>query len=152
MINVYYRLEEFTKLEGLIEKIQEKDPLLNHLANKLQSVGLCESAVNAYVKFGDIKRAIDACVILHQWNQAVELAEEHKFVQIEGLLQKKFAAHLIDKNKKMEAIELYRKANRNTESAKLLAEIAADLQMQKAPPLMIKKIYVLAAFEVDSYK
>lgn len=52
----------------------------------------------------------------------------------------------------MEAVELYRKANRNTESAKLLADIANDLQNQKAPPLMIKKIYVLAAFEVDSYK
>ncbi len=52
----------------------------------------------------------------------------------------------------MEAVELYRKAYWNTESAKLLASIALDLQNQKAPPLMIKKIYVLAAFEVDSYK
>jgi len=31
---------------------------------------------------------------------------------------------LIEKNQKMEAIELYRKANKNTEAAKLLAEIA----------------------------
>jgi len=52
----------------------------------------------------------------------------------------------------MEAVELYRKANKNTESAKLLADIASKLQAQRAPPLMIKKIYVLAAFEIDSYK
>jgi hypothetical protein len=31
---------------------------------------------------------------------------------------------LIEKSKKMEAIELFRKANKNTESARLLAEIA----------------------------
>jgi hypothetical protein len=34
------------------------------------------------------------------------------------------ASHLMESNKKIEAIELYRKANKNTESARLLAEIA----------------------------
>lgn len=52
----------------------------------------------------------------------------------------------------MEAIELYRKANKNTDAAKLLAEIAQELREKNAPLLLIKKIYVLAAFEVDSYK
>ena len=52
----------------------------------------------------------------------------------------------------MEAIELFRKANKNTESARLLASIAEDLREKNAAPLLIKKIYVLAAFEVDSYK
>jgi WD repeat-containing protein 35 len=58
----------------------------------------------------------------------------------------------MEKDKKMEAVDLYRKANKNTESAKLLCDIANQLHQKKAPPLMIKKIYVLAAFEVDSYK
>jgi WD repeat-containing protein 35 len=58
----------------------------------------------------------------------------------------------MEKNKKMEAVELYRKANKNTESAKILATIAQELRQKNAPPLLIKKIYVLAAFEVDSYK
>lgn len=52
----------------------------------------------------------------------------------------------------MEAVELYRKANKNTESAKILAQIAQELREKYAPPLLIKKIYVLAAFEVDSFK
>ena len=76
-------------------------------------------AVKAFVKKGDVKRAIDTCVILNQWNLAVELAEKNNFLQIEGLLQK-YAQHLMERNKKMEAVELYRKAYRNTESAKLL--------------------------------
>jgi WD repeat-containing protein 35 len=36
----------------------------------------------------------------------------------------KYANSLLEKNKKMEAVELYRKANKNTESAKILAQIA----------------------------
>jgi hypothetical protein len=34
------------------------------------------------------------------------------------------AAGLMERNQKIEAIELYRKANKNTDSARLLAEIA----------------------------
>lgn len=107
--------------------------------------------MKVYIKSGDVKKAIDCCVLLNQWNLAVELAEKHNFLAIEQLLAR-YASHLIQKDKKMEAVELYRKANKNTESARLLAEIANKLQGQRAPPLMIKKIYVLAAFEIDSYK
>ena len=64
----------------------------------------------------------------------------------------KYANSLLEKNKKMEAVELYRKANKNTESAKILSQIAQELREKYAPPLLIKKIYVLAAFEVDSFK
>lgn len=144
-------MEDFTALEKLIASIPENNPLLETLGDKFASVGICEAAVQSYVKFGDVKRAIDCCVLLNQWNQAVELAEKHNFLAIETLLSR-YASHLIEKNKKIEAIELYRTANKNTESAKLLADIAQQMRKEKAPPLLIKKIYVLAAFEVDSYK
>lgn len=52
----------------------------------------------------------------------------------------------------MQAIELYRKANRNHEAAKLLASFADELKARNANPVLLKKIYVLAALEVDSYK
>lgn len=86
-------------------------------------MGLCDAATRSYLRLGDVKKAIDCCVLLNQWNQAVELAEQHNFLQIEQLLQR-YANHLMEKNKKMEAVELYRKANKNTESAKILATIA----------------------------
>ena len=53
---------------------------------------------------------------------------------------------------KLEAAELFRKANRNTESARLLADIASDLIDRELNPLYIKKLNVLAALEVDAYK
>lgn len=83
-------------------------------------MGLCDAAARSYLRKGDVKKAIDCCVLLNQWNQAVELAEQHNFLQIEQLLQR-YANHLMEKNKKMEAVELYRKANKNTQSATILA-------------------------------
>jgi len=59
----------------LISFIPQNSPLLELLGEKFQSMGLCQAAVNAFVKLGDVKRAIDCCVLLNQWNLAVELAE-----------------------------------------------------------------------------
>jgi hypothetical protein len=43
-------------------------------------------------------------------------------------------------------------AQRHTEAAKLLVDTAAQLAAQKAPPLQIKKLYVLAALEVEAFR
>ena len=151
MIESFYNIEDFESLEQIIPSIPEGSKLLNDLGDKFQNVGLCEQAVSCYKRAGDVKKAIDCCVLLNQWNLAVELAEENKFMQIEGLLSM-YANHLLEKKKKLEAAELYRKANRNTEAAKILSQIAKDLVDREANPLIIKKLYVMAALEVDSYK
>jgi len=59
----------------LIAVLPENSPILTNLGDKFQSIGMSEAAVEAYVKSGDVKKAIDCCVLLNQWNQAVELAE-----------------------------------------------------------------------------
>ena len=79
------------------------------------------------------------------------MAEKHGYMQVEGLLQQN-ATELLNKNKRLEAAELYRKANRNTEAAKILSNIANELIERESKPLYIKKLYVLAALEVDLYK
>ena len=112
---------------------------------------MSEYAVKAHLKAGNVREAIDCCVLLNQWNQAIELAEKNNFVQIEALLSR-YASVLIEENKTIDAIMLYRKANRNTEAAKILNKIAKDIGKSQANPLLMKKIYVMAALEVDSYK
>jgi len=68
------------------------------------------------------------CVRLHfnarplcasQWNKAVELAKNHNMKEIKSLLAK-YASHLLDKNKTLEAVELYRKAHHFLDAAKLM--------------------------------
>lgn len=107
--------------------------------------------MEAFKKAGDVKAAIDCCVVLNQWDQAVSLAETHEFPQIEGLLSK-YASHLLSSGKTLQAIELFRKANRSTESAKLLAKLGLDIARSKANLLRAKRLYVLAALEVERFK
>ena len=71
----YYKMEDFTNLANVINSLPEQSPILDKLGEKFQSMGLCKEAVDAYTKFGDPKKAIDCCVLLNQWNLAVELAE-----------------------------------------------------------------------------
>jgi len=152
LVDTFYFLEDYDSLERLITQLPEGSPLLMDAGHKFASVGLCEQAVQAFLRHGDVKTAVDTCVLLNQWDLAVNLAQQQNFQQIEGLLAK-YAQHLLDKNKQIEAVQLYRKANRHTEAAKLLAQIAREMPggAQKHPD-RVKKLYLLAALEVEKYK
>jgi WD repeat-containing protein 35 len=158
LVECYYITEDYTSLQGLIAQLPEgagSSRLLLNIANKLQSVGLTDGAASAYLKAGDVKGAVDCSVMLNQWDRAIELAEKHKLPQIEGLLSK-YAASLIEGGKTISAIELYRRANRDGESAKLLAKLATDVanstSSKQLHPLRVKKLYVLAALEMENHR
>ncbi|DAZ96060.1 TPA: hypothetical protein N0F65_005838 [Lagenidium giganteum] len=145
LAHCYYVVGDFNQLETLVGELQENSPLLKELAVKFTRAGLCSSAVEAYLRMGDVKSAIDSCVLLNEWERAVTLAEQHHFPQIENVLTK-YASHLMVNGKTMQAIELYRRANKSTEAAKLLARLAKEVSKN---PLRAKKLQVLAAFEVE---
>ena len=71
--------------------------------------------------------------------------------QISSLLAK-YAQHLLDENKILQAIELYRKANHFLEAARLLMDLAKEETGKRASPLRIKKLYVLAALLVEEHQ
>lgn len=47
---------------------------------------------------------------------------------------------------------MFVQAQRHTEAARLLVDTAIKLAQQRGPPLHIKKLYVLAALEVEAFK
>lgn len=53
---------------------------------------------------------MDCCMQLHQWEQALQLAQQCNFTEAEDLLQQ-YAQHLLEKKKYLEAVELYRKVS-----------------------------------------
>ena len=57
-----------------------------------------------------------------QWNKAVELAKSHNMKEIGSLLAR-YASHLLEKNKILDAIELYRKASYVYDAAKLMFKV-----------------------------
>ena len=151
LINVWFATEEFDKASNFIERIPEQNEFLLFMGEKFETYGLCDEAVNCYLRYGDVKKAIDTCVLMNKWNLAVELAEKNNFFQIEGLVNK-FGSILLEKGKKMDLVELYRKAHRHTDAAKILMKIAEDLKGLNASPITLKKIYTIAALEMESFK
>ncbi|NXO27829.1 WDR35 protein, partial [Cisticola juncidis] len=146
----YYMLEDYQGLENLANSLPENHKLLPDIANMFVRVGMCEQAVSAFLKCNRPKDAVDTCVHLNQWNKAVELAKNHNMKEIGSLLAR-YASHLLEKNKILDAIELYRNANYFFEAAKLMFKIADEESKKRTKPLRVKKLYVLAALLMEQY-
>lgn len=147
----YYRLQMFSELTALAIEIPDGTPVLNVLATMFDSVGMYEQAVEVHLRNNNPRAAVDCCILQNRWEKALELAEQHDFPQTEGLLQR-FAGELIQKKKWLEAVELYRRANRPTEAAILLGEIAERAATRDVKPSLAKKLHVLAALEVERHR
>lgn len=146
----YYMLEDFSGLEQIVHSLPENHPLLSPIGQMFVTVGMCEQAVAAFMKIGDVQKAIDSCVHLNQWDQAVELAKTEDVTEVDSLLAK-YASYLLEKKKRLEAVELYRKANHHIDAARLLYELAKENAEAHTNPLRTKKLYVLAALQIESY-
>ncbi|KAM7334874.1 hypothetical protein ACRRTK_005351 [Alexandromys fortis] len=146
----YYMLEDYEGLENLANSLPENHKLLPEIAQMFVRVGMCEQAVSAFLKCNQPKAAVDTCVHLNQWNKAVELAKSHSMKEIGSLLAR-YAAHLLEKNKTLDAIELYRKASYFFEAAKLMYKIADEEAKKRTKPLRVKKLYVLSALLIEQY-
>ena len=147
----YAFLEDYSALERLIPSITEGSPLLTNVGKKLMAVGMSVEAVEAFKRAGDSSGAIDLCVKQHQWEAALSLAESHGTAG-NGSLQKilaQYAGHLLSKGKQLHAVELYRKANQYTDAAKLLSQLGEAEGASRLHPLRAKKLFVMAALEVE---
>lgn len=147
----YCRLEDFESLSGLREHINDGSHLFGVLASRFESVGMYEEAVDCHLRMSNPKAAVDCCISLNRWDKALELAEQHQFQQVEGLLTR-YAEKLFTSNKRLEAVELYRRANRPTEAAQLICEIAEQAARRDVKPSLAKKLHVLSALEVERHR
>lgn len=150
LIQCYYKLEDYELLASTVDQLPDKSPLLKTVARMLTSVGMCSQAVAAYIRYGDVKLAVDTCVRLNHWDQAVELAKTYRMAQIGELLHK-YANHLLSNGKRLQAIELYKKANCYLDASKLLVGLAEEQAKSRTSPLRVKKLYVLAALLIEDH-
>ncbi|XP_061599596.1 WD repeat-containing protein 35 [Cololabis saira] len=146
----YYMLEDYSGLERLMVELPENHPLLSDMGQMFSTVGMCEQAVDAYLRTNQTRAAVDTCVHLNQWNKAVEFARAHNMKEIKSLLSK-YASHLLQKKKTLEAVELYRKAHHFLDAAGLMFKVAEEEARKRSRPQRVKKLYVLAAQLVESY-
>lgn len=151
LVECYYRLEKFPELQKLKVDVTDGTELLATLAVMFESVGLCADAVECHLRCGNPKAAVDCCVHLNQWDKALELAEQHDFPQVEGLLTR-YAQTLIQQNRKLDVVELYRRANKPNEASQWIAEIADEAAKKDVKPALAKKLHVLSALEVERHR
>lgn len=107
--------------------------------------------MNRFKKCDRIKDAVDVCVFLNQWDTAKALADQFEFKGVDTLFTK-YASHLLEKGKITIAIDAYREAGQYLDAAKLLYGLAEDAAKTKLNPLRAKKLYVLAALQVEAYR
>eukprot|EP00756_Hemistasia_phaeocysticola_P065639 Hpha_TRINITY_DN8695_c0_g1::TRINITY_DN8695_c0_g1_i1::g.168905::m.168905/K19674/WDR35, IFT121; WD repeat-containing protein 35 len=158
LVEFYYILEDYKNLIKLIDTLPEGDELLTVVGQKFASVGMSKYAVESFLKAAGrdqpqperVKLAVDACIELNHWHEAVRLAEEHRLPEV-GTYLAKYATHLVDKGEVTKAIELYKKAEYHTDAARLLARLGREAGAQQNP-LRAKKFFFLAAYEVDRFK
>ncbi|KAH0621957.1 hypothetical protein JD844_023742 [Phrynosoma platyrhinos] len=146
----YYMLEDYQALEDLANSLPENNKMLPDIAHKFVTVGMCEQAVTAFLKCNRPKDAVDICVNLNQWSKAVELAKQYNMKEIGSLLAR-YASQLLEKNKPLDAVELYRKANYFFDAAKLMFKISDEEAKRRTKPLRVKKLYVMSALLVEQY-
>ena len=86
---------------------------------------------------------------MYQWEAALALAEKHPGATDIQKVLTQYASHLLAAGKQLHAVELYRKANQYTDAAKLLSKLGEEEGNARANPLRAKKLFVMAALEVE---
>ena len=151
LINTYFAKEEYNKAAEMIELVPKEDEFLEKMGDQFRKIGMCQEACLAYTKRGNIQKAMETYIENNKWGEAVELSRENDFYNMEQLTNK-FSSEFIKNGRKLDLVELYNKANMKLKVNKYLIEIACDMRKLRASPLIIKKIYVLAALELENYK
>ena len=151
LTNVYFAKEEYNKAAEMLEVIPEEDEFLEEIGDKLKSIGMCEEAAKAFIKHGNVNKAMETYMENNKWEEAIELSRKNDFMNMEQLTNK-FSSEFIKSGRKLDLVELYSKANMKSKANKYLREIANDMRQIRQSPLLIKKIYVLAALELERYK
>ncbi|VDM42438.1 unnamed protein product, partial [Toxocara canis] len=151
LIRCYLMNDNYDKLESLSKQLPDGHELLKMIGEIFGGAGLCEQAVNCYLRCDMLNDALDVCIQLNQWESAVQLSKTHNLRDVDALLGK-YAEHLTGSNEKtLAAVQLYRRAGKFLEAARIVFDIANEERKKQSQPLRLKKLYVLGALLVEQY-
>lgn len=81
----------------------------------------------------------------------MHLAEKYNMLPEIGHLLDKYASTLMDKGTRLDVVQLYRKAGRYVDAAKIMFELAEEELYKRSKPLKMKKLFVLAALLIEEH-
>ncbi|KAL3289754.1 hypothetical protein HHI36_023149 [Cryptolaemus montrouzieri] len=105
VIECYYHLEDYKKLETYIDILPEGDRLLERIGFMFALHAIHSEAMRAYSKFGNVKGAIDLCVLHNRWDKAIDIAKKYNISKISEYFTK-YTKHLVEQDKIYQAIDI----------------------------------------------
>ena len=140
----YLRLEDYDALTALMKRFAPNRDELVNAAETFESVGMCEEAVDAYLRAGQVGEAIRCCVSLNCWQTALTLAQQHGISDTDLLLSQ-YAAHLLQEEKYFDVVELYKKAGRLHDASSMILKVIEDLKRDShvVPVRLFKQLHCL---------
>nr|CAI5867673.1 unnamed protein product [Callosobruchus analis] len=152
VIECYCQLEDWKRLEAMIDSLPEKHPLLQPIGDFFAANAVHSEAVRAYGKLGKIKLAVQLCISHNRWDVAIELAKTHNMSEISDLLLK-YTDHLVEQGQLWEAIQMNYQAKFYYIAGSQAFKVAKQDSMKKEKNLVrIYKHYLYAAKLVDLQK
>ena len=115
-----------------------------------------------------MKEAFEICIKLNKWDKAAELSERYQLADVENLLANYAEQIAVNKTKNLAAAQLYRKAAKFLQAAKIIfdvyswlndeprvnkkfLQIANDERCNQAPAMRLKKLYVMGGLLVEDF-
>ncbi|PAV64134.1 hypothetical protein WR25_05628 isoform C [Diploscapter pachys] len=149
----FYEGFKWTKAIPYFEQSHAYKELIRcyEIGHVFASSGQCEQAIDCFLRNGSVKEALDTCIQLNQWDRAVDLSGSHNLAQVNSMLGK-YVTDLTGSNERtLAAVQLYRRAGRHLDAARIIFDIAGDEKHKAAPLLRLKKLYVLGGLLVEEY-
>lgn len=127
----YLMMDDYSRLETLAQHLPDGHEVLKKLGEIFANAGLSEQSVDCYIRCEMVTEALDVCIRLNQWDKAVELSKKYHLQDVQGLLSK-YAEHLTGSNEKtLAAVQLYRKAAKFLQAARIVFEVSTRSGSQK---------------------
>ncbi|KIH62586.1 hypothetical protein ANCDUO_07127 [Ancylostoma duodenale] len=165
----YIHMDDFIGLENLAKQLPDNHPLLPTIAELFASSGLCEQSVQCFLRCGQVTNALHACIQLNNWDkvrncvsivivnsrspffQAVALSRTHSLQDV-NVLMGRYVEELNESSERsLAAVQLYRRAGRFLDGARIVYRMAEEERKKAAPCLRLKKMYILAALLIEEH-
>uniref|UniRef100_A0A8R1E757 Uncharacterized protein n=1 Tax=Caenorhabditis japonica TaxID=281687 RepID=A0A8R1E757_CAEJA len=152
-VDCLIRGNSFGDLEVLSRSLPNDSELLETIGDAFTTRGMCDQAVECYLRRQLPEKALQCCMELNQWQKAHFIAESNNMENVEGLLGK-YAVETKGESdeKSLSALSLYMRAGRHLDAAKLVFDIAKDRQNKFLQYEELKQCYVLGAVLVEQHR
>jgi WD repeat-containing protein 35 len=137
------RVGDFGGIHDLMLALPDRDPLLNEIGVKFMAGGSHERAAEAFLKLGDVNKAIEACGHLNQWASVVGIVRGHPEVNEQEIMGR-YAAYLALSSHRSAALRICQEFRLPREAAMLLDK-EGELAFRARRCVFSQKCFVFSA-------